>query len=159
MLGHSAIAEASIADAGGSIQIGTAEMSAIGSALSVGVGTLVGVSSMSSIFTQTTEVNTKASGVIDISSIFTVTAENIKSVNLATASLDTNFIQTAQGNFTTTGTSSQQISFTKTTSGDILFEEVVTNATTETYTTITPSGTETWTTITPSGTETWTEIQ
>ena len=33
-----------------------------------------------------------------------------------------------------------------------------TDATTETYTEITPSGTETWTEITPSGTETWTEI-
>ena len=55
-------------------------------------------------------------------------------------------------------TSSQDLNFTKTTIGDILFEEVVTDATTETYTEITPSGTETWTEITPSGTETYTEI-
>ena len=41
----------------------------------------------------------------------------------------------------------------------IMFVDVVTDATTETYTEITPSGAETWTEITPSGTETWTEIQ
>ena len=57
------------------------------------------------------------------------------------------------------GISSQDLNFTKTTSGDILYVEVTTDATTETYTEITPSGTETWTDITPSGAETWTEIE
>ncbi len=52
----------------------------------------------------------------------------------------------------------KDLNFTKTTSGDILYVAVTTDATTETYTEITPSGTETWTEITPSGTETWTEI-
>ena len=56
------------------------------------------------------------------------------------------------------GTSTQELSFTKTSSGDILYVAVTTDATTETYTEITPSGTETWTEITPSGTETYTEI-
>ena len=115
MLGHSAIAEAAIADVGGVLQLGVAEMSGISSASSVGVGELVGVASMSSAFSQQTEVSTKVSGVIDLSSVFLITAENIKVVNF-------------------------------------------TDATTETYTEITPSGTETWTEITPSGTETWTEI-
>jgi len=159
MLGHSAIAEAAIADVGGVLQVATVEMSAIGSAASVGVGTLVGTSSISSIFTQTTEVNTKLSGNIDVSSNFIVTPENIATVNLATASLDTNFTKTIQGAITLTSSLTQQMSFTKTTSAAILFEEVVTNATTETFTTITPSGTESWTTVTPSGAETWTEIQ
>ena len=158
MLGHSAIADAAIADVGGIVQIATAEMSAIGSSATVGVGTLVGVSSMSGIFTQTTEVSTKVSGNIDFSSNFITTAENIAFVNEAIASLDGNFTQTAQGNFTTPGTTTQQMSFTKTTSGDILYVAVTTDATTETYTEITPSGTETWTEITPSGTETYTEI-
>ena len=158
MLGHSAIADAAIADVGGVVHVGVAEMSAIGSAASVGVGTLVGISNISGIFTQTAEVSTKVSGNIDLSSNFIATGENIAIVNLATASLDTNFTKTAQGNFTTVGTSSQQISFTKTSSGDILFIDLVTDATTETYTEIIPSGTETYTEITPSGTETYTEI-
>ena len=51
MLGHSAIADAAIADVGGVVQAGVAEMSAIGSAASVGVGTLVGTSNISGIFT------------------------------------------------------------------------------------------------------------
>tara|TARA_R110002126_G_scaffold192699_1_gene340967 strand:+ start:978 stop:1460 length:483 start_codon:yes stop_codon:yes gene_type:complete len=158
MLGHSAIADAAIADVGGVVQAGVAEMSAIGSAASVGVGTLVGTSNISGIFTQNAEVSTKVSGNIDVSSNFIVTGENIALVNVAVASLDTNFTKTVQGNFTTTGTSSQQINFTKTASGDILFIDLVTDATTETYTEITPSGTETYTEITPSGTETYTEI-
>ena len=54
--------------------------------------------------------------------------------------------------------STQDLNFTKTTSGDILYVAVTTDATTETYTEVTPSGTETWTEITPSGAETWTEI-
>jgi len=114
---------------------------------------------MSSIFTQTTEVNTKLSGNIDFSTNFIVTPENIVLVNLASASLDTNFTETVQGSRTVTTSLTQQMSFTKTTSAAILFEDVVTNATTETFTTITPSGTETYTEITPSGTETWTQIQ
>ncbi len=39
-----------------------------------------------------------------------------------------------------------------------MFVDVVTDATTETYTEIIPSGTETYTEVTPSGTETYTEI-
>ena len=54
-------------------------------------------------------------------------------------------------------TSSQELSFTKSTQGDILFVAIAPEAN-ESYTTITPSGAETWTEITPSGTETWTEI-
>ena len=68
------------------------------------------------------------------------------------------FTQTADGIAILGGISSQDLNFTKTSSGDILFVDVVTDATTETYTEITPSGTETWTEITPSGTETYTEI-
>ena len=148
MLGHSAIADAAIADVGGVVQAATAEMS--------GVGVTV---NLSSNFIQTTELATTLSGNIDLTSNFTQTTENIKLINLGTASIDANFIQTTQGNHKFNGTSSQQFSFTKTATGDILFEEVVTNANIETYTEITPSGTETYTEITPSGTETWTEIQ
>ena len=159
MLGHSAIADAAIADVGGNLIVATAEMSAIGSSATVAVGTLVGKIDISGIFTQTVEVSTKISGNIELSSNFTTTPQNIALVKETIASLDGNFVQTAQGNFTTAGSSSQQINFTKTVSGDILYTAVVTDVATETFTEITPSGTETWTEITPSGTETWTEIQ
>ena len=68
------------------------------------------------------------------------------------------FTKTASGLTILSGVSSQDLNFTKTASGDIMFVDVVTDATTETYTEITPSGAETWTEITPSGTETYTEI-
>jgi len=81
MLGHAAIAETALADVGGVLQVATVEMNALATSSSVGSGTLVGISSLSGNFTQTTEVNTKASGVIDLSSIFTQTTEDIKIVN------------------------------------------------------------------------------
>ena len=158
MLGHAAIAEAAIADVGGVLQIGVAEMSGVSSASSVGVGELVGVASMSSAFSQQTEVSTKVSGVIDLSSVFLITAENIKVVNFTDATLSTAFTQTTDGIKIASGVVTKDLNFTKTTSGDIMFVDVVTDATTETFTEVTPSGTETWTEITPSGTETWTEI-
>ena len=158
MLGHAAIAETALADVGGVLQLGVAEMSGISSASSVGVGELVGVASMSSAFSQQTEVSTKVSGVIDLSSVFLITAENIKVVNFTDATLSTAFTQTADAIKITSGVVTKDLNFTKTTSGDILYVAVTTDATTETYTEITPSGTETWTEITPSGTETWTEI-
>ena len=122
-------------------------MSGVGVAVNVGVGTLVGTVNLSSNFIQTTELATTLSGNIDLTSNFTQTTENIKLVNIGTASIYSNFTQTTQGNHKFNGTSSQQFSFTKTATGDILFEEVVTNANIETYTEITPSGTETWTEI------------
>jgi hypothetical protein len=68
------------------------------------------------------------------------------------------FTQTADGTLIAITSATTDLNFTKTSSGDIMFVDVVTDATTETYTEITPSGTETWTEITPSGTETYTEI-
>ena len=73
--------------------------------------------------------------------------------------MSSNFTETVAAISILSGVSSQDLNFTKTASGDIMFVDVVTDATTETYTEITPSGAETWTEITPSGTETWTEIQ
>ena len=78
MLGHSAIADAAIADVGGVVQAATAEMSGVGVAVNVGVGTLVGTVNLSSNFIQTTELATTLSGNIDLTSNFTQTTENIK---------------------------------------------------------------------------------
>ena len=158
MLGHAAIAETALADVGGVLLVATAEMNALATSSSIGSGTLVGISSLSSNFTQTTEVNTKASGVIDLSSIFTQTTEDIKIVNFTDVTMSSVFTQTADGITILAGISSQDLNFTKTSSGDILFVEVNAGVTEETFTEITPSGTETWTEITPSGAETYTEI-
>ena len=159
MLGHAAIAEAAIADVGGVLLLATAEMNALASSSSIGSGTLVGASSLNGNFTQTTAgIFITGSVNAEVSSSFTQTTEDIKIVNFTDITMSSAFTQTADGIAILAGVSSQDLNFTKTSSGDILFVDVVTDATTETYTEITPSGTETWTEITPSGTETYTEI-
>jgi len=157
MFGNSSFAEAAFANVGGVVQIATAEMNALGTSSSIGSGTLVGVSSLSGNFTQTAEISTISSGVIDFNSLFTQTTENIKIVNFTDVTMSSIFTKTTSGITILSGVSSQNLNFTKTTSGDILFVAIVPEAN-ETYTEITPSGTETWTEITPSGTETYTEI-
>ena len=159
MLGHAAIAESAIADVGGVLLLATAEMNALASSSSIGSGTLVGISSLNGNFTQTTAGMFITGSVnAEVSSSFTQTTEDIKIVNFTDVTMSSVFTQTADGIAILAGVSSQDLNFTKTSSGDILFVDVVTDATTETYTEITPSGTETYTEITPSGTETYTEI-
>ena len=159
MLGHAAIAETALADVGGVLLVATAEMNALASSSSIGSGTLVGVSSLSGNFTQTTAgIFITGSVNAEVSSSFTQTTEDIKIVNFTDVTMSSAFTQTADGIAILAGISSQDLNFTKTSSGDIMFVDVVTDATTETYTEITPSGTETYTEITPSGTETYTEI-
>ena len=160
MLGHSAIAEASFGDVGGVLQVATAEMSGIASKTSVGVGILAGIATMDSNFTATTDgIFITGSVNAELSSNFTQTTENIRLVNFTDVTMSSAFTQTADGITILIPIVSTDLNFTKTSSGDILFVDVTTDATTETYTEITPSGTETYTEITPSGTETWTEIQ
>ena len=159
MLGHAAIAETALADVGGVLLVATAEMNALATSSSIGSGTLVGISSIDGNFTQTTAgIFITGSVNAEVSSSFTQTTEDIKVVNFTDVTMSSAFTQTADGIAILAGISSQDLNFTKTSSGDILFVDVVTDATTETYTEITPSGTETYTEITPSGTETYTEI-
>ena len=150
MLGASTFAESTFASLGGVVQAATAEMNALGTSSSVGSGTLVGVSSLSGVFTKTTAgIYITGSVNAEVSSNFVTSAVEIDVVNDIDATLSSIFTQTTEANHVRTS---------KTTIGDILFEEVVTDATTETYTEITPSGDETWTNITPTDDETWTEI-
>ncbi len=159
MFGNSSFAEAAFANVGGVVQIATAEMNALGTSSSVGSGTLVGVSSLSGSFTKTTAgIYITGSVNAEVSSNFVTSAEDIDVVNDIDATLISIFTKTTEANHVRVTSPNLDLNFTKTTIGDILFEEVVTDATTETYTEITPSGTETWTEITPSGTETYTEI-
>ena len=159
MFGNSSFAEAAFANVGGVVQIATAEMNALGTSSSIGSGTLVGVSSLSGNFTKTTAgIYITGSVNAEVSSNFLTSAVDIDVVNDIDATLISTFTQTTEANHVRVTSPNLDLNFTKTTIGDILFEEVVTDATTETYTEITPSGTETWTEITPSGTETYTEI-
>ena len=160
MLGHAAIAETALADVGGVLQVATAEMNALASSSSIGSGILVGISSLSGNITQTTAgIFITGSVNAEVSSSFTQTTEDIKIVNFTDVTMSSAFTQTADGIAILAGISSQDLNFTKTSSGDILFVEVNAGATEETFTEINPSGAETWTEIIPSGTETWTEIQ
>jgi len=155
-----AIAEASFGDVGGVLKLATAEMSGIASKTSVGVGILGGISSMDTNFTATTDgIFITGSVSLDLSSNFTQTTENIKIVNFTDVTMSSAFTQTTDSITVLIPVVSTDLNFTQTSSGDLLFIAVTTNATTETFTTITPSGTETYTEITPSGTETWTQIQ
>jgi len=160
MLGHAAIAETALADVGGVLLLATAEMNALATSSSIGSGTLVGISSMDGNFTQTTAgIFITGSVNAEVSSSFTQTTEDIKIVNFTDVTMSSVFTQTTDALAILIPVVSTDLNFTKTTSGDILYEDVVTDATTETFTEITPSGTETWTEITPSGAETWTEIE
>ncbi len=158
MFGATAFCENAIAEQG-VLQVGVAEMSGLASSSNVGVGILAGVADLSFNNTQTS-VGIFISGSVnaEVSSNLTQTTENIRIVKEATSELSADLTQTSTGAGTFVGTSSQDLNFTKTSSGDIMFVDVVTDATTETYTEITPSGTETYTEVTPSGTETYTEI-
>ena len=159
MLGHSAIAETSIADVGGLVLAGVAEMSAISTKTSVGVGILGGIAELSGDFTQTSVGTFITSGASTSQSFDFTQSAAANRLDVANIGLTSEFTQTADSIMIRTGVASKDLNFTKTTIGDIKFVVVNASATPETYTTITPSGTETYTEITPSGTETWTEIQ
>ena len=160
MLGHASISETSFGDVGGVLLVATAEMSGVASKTSVGVGILGGIASMDTNFTATTDgIFITGSVNAELSSNFTQTTEDIKLVNFTDVTMSSAFTQTTDETIILIPIVSTDLNFTKTTSGDILYENINAGATEENFTTITPSGTESWTTITPSGTESWTEIQ
>ena len=159
MLGHSSIAETSIADVGGIVLGGIAEMSAISTKTSVGVGILAGIATMDGNFTQTSTATFISSGASTSQSFDFTQSAAANRLDVSEIDLTTEFTQTSNGIMILTTSASKNFIFTKSAAGDLMFVEVNAGATTETFTTITPSGTETYTEITPSGTETWTEIQ
>ena len=160
MFGHASISETSFGDVGGVLLVATAEMSGVASKTSVGVGILGGIASMDTNFTATTDgIFITGSVNAELSSNFTQTTEDIKLVNFTDVTMSSAFTQTTDETIILIPIVSTDLNFTKTSSGDILYENIDAGATEENFTTITPSGTESWTTITPSGTESWTEIQ
>ena len=159
MFGHAAIAEASFGDVGGVVLAGVAEMSAISTKTSVGVGILAGIATMDGNFTQTSTATFISSGASTSQSFNFTQSAAANRLDVSEIDLTTEFTQTSNGIMIRSGVASKDLNFTKTSVGDIKFVEVNASATPESYTEITPSGTEAYTEITPSGTETWTEIQ
>ena len=159
MLGHSAIAETSIADVGGLVLAGGAEMSAISTKTSVGVGILGGIATMDGNFTQTSTATFISSGASTSQSFNFTQSAAANRLDVSEIDLTTEFTQTSNGIMIRSGVASKDLNTTQSSIGDIKFVEVDASATAETYSTITPSGTESYTEITPSGTESWTEIQ
>ena len=121
MLGASTFAEHSIANQG-ILFFDSATMSGISFKTSVGVGILAGIASMDGNFTKTADGIYITGGVnADISSNFVQTTTNIKLVNEATQSSAFIFRRSSAAIEVALGTSTQDLSFTKTTSGDIMF--------------------------------------
>ena len=159
MLGASTFAEHAIANQG-VLFFGVSEQSGISSSANAGVGIMSGVATMDGNFTKTSAGILITGGANSDMSFSGLQSEPTAFlVNVGVSSMESAFTETSNGIMIGSGVSSAELSFIKTSVGDILFVEVNASATPETYTTITPSGTETYTEITPSGTETWTEIQ
>jgi hypothetical protein len=168
MFGHASISEASFGDVGGVVQVATAEMSGTASKTSIGVGILAGIATMDGNFTATTAgIFITGSVNAELSSNFTQTTENIRLVNLTDVTISSVFTQTTDGINILIPIVSTDLNFTKTTSGDILYENI--GETTgkrpagasspgSGYTEISPLGVESYSNITPSGSETWSEI-
>ena len=135
---------------------GVAEISGLGVQTSVGVGTLVGEASLSANLTQTTAgMYISGSAAAEMSANFTETSAAIKVLGYNGLSFSTNLTQTTAGVGTFVGASSQNMNFTQTSVGDLLFTDISPSVTV-TWTEITHTG-DTWTDITHTG-DTWTDI-
>ncbi len=130
----------------GIIATGVAEMDGLGVQTSVGVGILVGETTMSANLTQTsTGTFISAGASSEISANFTETSVAYRLKESGDLDYSFNVTQTTAGVGTFVGISSQDLNFTQTSVGDLLFTE------------ISPSVTVTWTEVTHTG-DSWTEI-
>ena len=136
---------------------GVAEMDGLGVQTSVGVGTLVGEASLSANLTQTTAgIYISGSAAAEMSANFTETSVATR-VKGTTQELDfsTNLTQTTAGVGTFVGASSQNINFTQTSVGDLLFTDISPSVTV-TWSNITHTG-DSWTDVTHTG-DSWTDV-
>ena len=156
MLGFSALSENPISSVNKVLEL-SASMTGLGVQAAAAAGTLVGASTMSATSTQTsTGVRILVhSASIESSSVASSAAVFIKGSTLQT-DLISSTVQTATGVRILVDTSTQDMNFTQTTTGELLFTEIDPSVTV-TYTEITPSVTATYTEITHTG-DTWTEI-
>ena len=156
MLGFSALSENPISSVNKVLEL-SASMTGLAVSSSAGVSTLVGASTMSASAIQTTAgVRT----LVNSASIISTSEASSSAVFVKGSTLETSLSFTSEqlsvGNSTLVGTSTQDVNFTQTTTGELLFTEIDPSVTV-TYTEITPSVTATYTEITHTG-DTWTEI-
>ena len=156
MLGHVALSETPISSISKILE-GNAEMSGIASKASAGIGILVGVADISGIFEQSAEGSVVPDipvTTMDFNFTKTSSAVFVKGSTLQT-DLVSSTVQTATGVRILVGTSTQDINSTQTTTGELLFTEIVPSVNV-TYTEITHTG-DNWTEITHTG-DTWTDV-
>ena len=156
MLGFSALSENPISSINKVLEL-SASMTGLGVQATAAAGTLVGASTMSSSAIQTTVgVRTLVhSASLESTSVTSSSAVFVKGSTLQT-DLVSSTVQTATGVRILVDASTQDLNFTQTTTGELLFTEIDPSVTV-TYTEITPSVTATYTEITHTG-DTWTEI-
>ena len=155
MLGFSALSENPISSVNKVLEL-SASMTALAVSSSAAAGTLVGAASLSSSSIQTTVgVRTLVhSASLESTSVASSSAVFIKGSTLET-DLVSSTVQTASGVRILVDASTQDINFTQTTTGELLFTEIVPSVNV-TYTEITHTG-DNWTEITHTG-NTWTDV-
>ena len=157
MLGHVALSETPISSISKILE-GNAEMSGLASTASAGIGILAGIAEISANFVE--EVEGSAIPDIPVTSMsFNLGLGDIPGRFVKGTELETDIEFTSEqlsvGNSTLVGTSTQDLNFTQTATGELLFTEIVPSVSV-TYTEITHSG-DTWTEVTHTG-DTWTDI-
>ena len=155
MLGFSALSENPISSVNKVLEL-SASMTGLAVSSSAAAGTLVGASTMSAISLQT---STGIRIIPHSASLESTSVTSSAAVFIKGSTLETNieFLteQLSVGNSILIGTSTQDINSTQTTTGELLFTEIVPSVTVN-YTEITHTG-DNWTEITHTG-DTWTDV-
>ena len=163
MLGHVSLSETPIRSISKILE-GNAEMSGLASTASAGIGILAGVADMSGVFEQSVE-GTAVPDIPVTSMVFTldlgdITGRFVKGTDLTT-SLTSSIDQSTAGIGVFTGVSTQDLNFTKTTVGELQFEDLSTQDSVESFSDLsTSSSTESFTDLdTQTSTESWTDLE
>lgn len=163
MLGHVSLSETPISSISKILE-GNAEMSGLASTASAGIGILAGVADMSGVFEQSVE-GTAVPDIPVTSMVFTldlgdITGRFVKGTDLTT-SLTSSIDQSTAGIGVFTGVSTQDLNFTKTTVGELQFEDLSTQDSVESFSDLsTSSSTESFTDLdTQTSTESWTDLE
>ena len=155
MLGFSALSENPISSVNKVLEL-SASMTGLGVQATAAAGTFVGSSTMSSSAIQT---STGVRILVHSASLESTSVTSSAAVFIKGSTLETNieFLteQLSVGNSILIGTSTQDINSTQTTTGELLFTEIVPSVTVN-YTEITHTG-DNWTEITHTG-DTWTDV-
>ena len=155
MLGFSSLSENPISSINKVLEL-SASMTGLGVQATAAAGTLVGASTMSSSATQT---STGISILVHSASLESTSVASSSAVFVKGSTLQTDLVsstvQTATGVRILVGSSTQDSNFTQTTTGELLFTEIVPSVNV-TYTEITHTG-DNWTEITHTG-DTWTDV-